>query len=338
MIYELVIDKELEQLCPALSAEELKQLEANIEDHGCLDEIVLWANHDKTIIDGHNRYRICKKLGKTYKTKSLAFKTKDEVKEWMLRNQIGRRNLTDSQRAMMAARLATLCQGRQEIKPEATSGLTQKQAAEAAGVSDRTIREAKQVIANGTPELQKQVTNGEVSVTSAAAVATLPKAEQKKVAAKGPDAVKAKAKEVKAAKKTPKPETKESGNEFLDNATKGVPSDVKDGHGDEVTGELRNVFEICHEFKEKRQALTNIKTWITQRLSHPGCAVLASGESRIKADIDNLDIELKFATPYCACVYCKNKMPKVANCTACKGRGWITQEIYKQAPKEMKRA
>jgi hypothetical protein len=110
-----------------------------------------------------------------------------------------------------------------------------------------------------------------------------------------------------------------------------------DGFGDEVTGELRHVFQIVSEFKEKRQQLTNLKTWITQRLNHPGAAVLASGESRIKADIDNLDIELKFAVPYCECVYCKNKMPKLANCNACKGRGWITQEIYKQAPKELKR-
>jgi len=117
-----------------------------------------------------------------------------------------------------------------------------------------------------------------------------------------------------------------------------TPQSVKDGFGDEVTGELRAAFAIRAEFQEKRQQLTNLKTWITQRVSHPGCAVLKSGESRIKTDIDNLDTELKFATPHCECVYCKNKMPKVANCNACKGRGWITQEIYKQAPKDLKRA
>lgn len=125
-----------------------------------------------------------------------------------------------------------------------------------------------------------------------------------------------------------------TGNEFLDMEL----APAVDAWGDEVTGELRHVFQVCAEFKEKRQQLTNLKTWITQRMNHPGCAVLASGESRIKTDIDNLDSELKFATPYCVCVYCKNKMPKLANCNACKGRGWITQEIYKQAPKELKRA
>lgn len=117
-----------------------------------------------------------------------------------------------------------------------------------------------------------------------------------------------------------------------------TPSEVKDGHGDEVTGDLRHVFEICEEFKEKRQMLTNLKTWVTQRIAHPGCAVLATAESRIKTDIDTVDRELKFATPFCVCVYCNNKMPKVANCTACKGRGWMTQDVYKAAPKEMKRA
>ena len=62
-----------------------------------------------------------------------------------------------------------------------------------------------------------------------------------------------------------------------------------------------------------------------------------SAKQRIVADLDNADSELKFSAPHCVCVYCENKPPKVANCTACKGLGWITEQIYKAAPKGLKR-
>lgn len=205
--YELKIDKELESLCPALSADELRLLEESIAADGCRDEIVLWANHDKTVIDGHNRYRICEKLKKPYKTLSLAFDSRDEVKLWMLRNQMGRRNLTDGQRAMMAARIATIGNGKHKQAAQICAAPTQAEAAKEAGVSRRTVQSAKQVIEQGTPELQKLVTDGELAVSVAAEVAKKPAKEQKKIVAKGPKAVAASAKESRAAAKSePLPE------------------------------------------------------------------------------------------------------------------------------------
>lgn len=345
MQYELKIDKELESLCPALSADELRLLEESIAADGCRDEIVLWANHDKTVIDGHNRYRICQKLGKPYKTMSLAFDSKDEVKLWMLRNQMGRRNLSDSQRAMMAARLTTISHGG-DRKTDQAANLpleTQAEIAEKFGVSERSVRSAKAVEKNGTPELQKLVTDGELAVSAAAEVAKKPRAEQKKIVARGAAAVakaakKPKAKPAQEAEAEPPTEEPKEDRSLSFNVAEFEPDEVTDAFGDDVVGDLRPAFMIRDEFKEKRQQLTNLKTWITQRVSHPGCAVLATAESRVKTDIDNLDRELKFAAPHCACVYCKNKMPKLANCNACKGRGWITEEIYKQAPKDLKRA
>jgi hypothetical protein len=212
--YELTIDPELESLCPALSADELRLLEESIESEGCRDEIVIWANHDKTVIDGHNRYRICKRLKLPYKTKSLAFVSKDEVKLWMLRNQMGRRNLSESQRAMMASRLTTISHGG-DRKTDQAANLpleTQAEIAEKFGVSERSVRSAKTVEKHGAPELQQAVTNGEVSVSAAAEVAKKPKAEQKKIVAKGPEAVTAAAKKSKADKKAaPTAEPKDYG-------------------------------------------------------------------------------------------------------------------------------
>lgn len=116
-----------------------------------------------------------------------------------------------------------------------------------------------------------------------------------------------------------------------------LTGESKDAFGTEAPDELRQVFEICEEFDAQRAKLTGIKSWMTQRVKHPGGALLAAAEQRIKTDIDHLDAELKFAKPYCVCVYCQNKSPKVANCSCCKGAGWMTEQLYKAAPKGLKR-
>jgi hypothetical protein len=108
---------------------------------------------------------------------------------------------------------------------------------------------------------------------------------------------------------------------------------AKDSLGHDLPAELRQAFEICAEFDAQRAKLTAIKTWMTQRVSHPGAAVLTDAAQRIKSDLDQADAEIKFAKPYCVCVYCKN----TGDCTACKGKGWLTEQVYKAAPKGLKR-
>ena len=144
--------------------------------------------------------------------------------------------------------------------------------------------------------------------------------------------------ETKDADDTPEPPTaKEPSGGLTFEPSEWEQESVKDGLGVEVTGELRKPFELIAEIQQQRQKLTAIKSWLTQRINHAGGLVLAAAQQRIVTDIDNADRELKFAAPFCQCVYCQNKMPKVANCEACRGRGWLTKEVYESAPKGMKR-
>jgi hypothetical protein len=53
------------------------------------------------------------------------------------------------------------------------------------------------VVANGSPELKQAMDRGEVSVSAAATLASLPPAEQREVIEKGPEAAKEKAKEIR---------------------------------------------------------------------------------------------------------------------------------------------
>jgi hypothetical protein len=89
----LRIDPDFQTLIPPLSASEFATLEASIQEKGCRDPLVVWAE-EKILIDGHNRYAICTAHGIPYQTVEMSFDSPNTVKVWMLLNQLGRRNLT----------------------------------------------------------------------------------------------------------------------------------------------------------------------------------------------------------------------------------------------------
>jgi hypothetical protein len=96
------IIEELKALIPALTGEEFSQLEENILSEGCREALILWKNNeDYVLIDGHNRYQICQKHKVDFKIVIKEFVGIEEVKGWMINNQLGRRNLTPSQQSYL---------------------------------------------------------------------------------------------------------------------------------------------------------------------------------------------------------------------------------------------
>ena len=91
----LQIDQEFKELIPPLSKEEFNLLEENILKFGCIDPICTWNN---TIIDGHNRYSICTKHNLKFNIQAFNFKLREEAKDWICANQLGRRNISDETR------------------------------------------------------------------------------------------------------------------------------------------------------------------------------------------------------------------------------------------------
>lgn len=86
------IDNEFKNLIPALTDEEYKGLEQSILSEGCRDALVLWGD---ILVDGHNRYEICTKHGIEYRTVQKEFGSRDDVKLWMIGNQLARRNISN---------------------------------------------------------------------------------------------------------------------------------------------------------------------------------------------------------------------------------------------------
>ncbi len=208
MTQNIQIDKEFQALIPPLSAEEKQQLEANIVADGCRDPLVVWGN---TLIDGHNRYEICTRLGLPFDTVEKEFESRDEVADWMDANALGRRNLHPNNFTLILGRrynrtkkaVGSVNQhtvARDQNDPQQKTA--DKLAAEY-NVSPATVKRAGQyadALSGGVAELNTAVTTGAVSVAAAADVATLPKAEQVEIVARGTREILQAAKEIRAAK------------------------------------------------------------------------------------------------------------------------------------------
>lgn len=94
----LKIDQEFKGLIPPLTEEEFKQLEQNCIKDGILESIKTWQG---VIVDGHNRYEIANNNGIPYKEQEIDFKSRADVIEWIIQFQMGRRNLTEEQKAYL---------------------------------------------------------------------------------------------------------------------------------------------------------------------------------------------------------------------------------------------
>lgn len=171
----LEIKEEFKKLIPSLTTEEFKQLEENCLAEGIREAILTWNGF---IIDGHNRYEIATKWNLDYQTKSKHFKDEKEVKEWMILNQFGRRNLINYQRSVLALELESLFrekakenqaiqfkgnslkQKSAEVKPIET----RKELAKVANVSHDTIAKVKVIEAKAPEEVKAKLSTGEVSI------------------------------------------------------------------------------------------------------------------------------------------------------------------------------
>ena len=126
---------ELQAFIPPLLSDELVQLEANIRKDGCREALLVWPTTQGTLsksddstpvyvlVDGHNRYGICQKIGADFRVNLVDFPSMEAVRNFMLENQLGRRNLTPEQTAYLRG-LRYLGEKGQRGKYERQSELT----------------------------------------------------------------------------------------------------------------------------------------------------------------------------------------------------------------------
>jgi len=106
---EFRIDPEFRGLIPPLDAVAREELVRSLQKEGCRDKLVICKLDDQyVLLDGHNRYEICKELGIQFETTEITVSDRIDAKIWIIKNQRARRNLDESQRAMLAVALKDL--------------------------------------------------------------------------------------------------------------------------------------------------------------------------------------------------------------------------------------
>ncbi len=117
---KIEIDPEFKSLIPPLGASEREQLESNLLCEGCRDPLVVWKGHN-ILLDGHNRYEICTSEGIDFKTVDIELPDRNAASDWIISNQLGRRNLTPEAVSYLRGRRYNL-QKRQGKRTDLTSG------------------------------------------------------------------------------------------------------------------------------------------------------------------------------------------------------------------------
>ena len=97
-VHELRIDDGFRNLIRPLLRQEYQQLESNLIADGCLTPIMTWNG---VIVDGHNRYEICRKHQIPFRTEERSFSCREEAVAWICANQLGRRNLSEETRKFL---------------------------------------------------------------------------------------------------------------------------------------------------------------------------------------------------------------------------------------------
>nr|WP_315463673.1 plasmid replication/partition related protein [uncultured Rhodoferax sp.] len=223
---DIIVNEELKAYIDPLTPEEHAALERSILTEGCRDALVLWGD---VLVDGHNRYGICRKHGLPFSTvQSTLFKSMDDVHLWMIDQHLGRRSVSDFQRGVLALRKreilavrqhqamadavalapAAPAQGEEATAPGAVADTpaapafkSREDLAKAARLSSSQVVMIEKIQKQAAPELVAAVKSGVISINAAAAVATLPAEEQVAAASAGKEELKQAAKRVRDAKR-----------------------------------------------------------------------------------------------------------------------------------------
>ena len=177
-LYDLAVDPEFRDLIPPLNEEELKLLEESLVADGCESPLTVWNG---VIVDGHNRYAICRKHEIPFAIQEKDFSSRDDAMLWMLRNQLGRRNLNSYQRVELVLKFEPLVKSAAEQRMLAgkaanpvptlaqgqTKGKTRDHLSEAAGVSHGTFAKAKKLVQSADEETKRELRAGKVTVNRA---------------------------------------------------------------------------------------------------------------------------------------------------------------------------
>lgn len=229
----IVVREDLKSYIEPLTPDEHDALERSLLAEGCRDALVLWGD---VLVDGHNRYGLCRKHGLPFNTvQNPRFQSIEDVHLWMIDQHLGRRSVSDYQRGVLALRKKEIVAARESAAKAAKKDAhmraevlgqaepldpiggepaaaaeppikSREEVAKAARLSPTQVTMIEKIQKQAAPEVVAAVRAGTISLNAAAAVAGLPVEEQVAAASAGKDELKQAAKRVRESTKKPREE------------------------------------------------------------------------------------------------------------------------------------
>lgn len=148
MRHQFEIDADIQALLPLPAPEEKSTLRTLLVSGKRVDDLVVLRikSEAKNVLgDGHTRREICLEEGIDFKTALVEVQDRAEAVNWVIRNQLGRRNLTDERRAYYIGKQYLTAKGqhggdRSATKVQELHFDTAQEIAEKNGVSPRTVK------------------------------------------------------------------------------------------------------------------------------------------------------------------------------------------------------
>lgn len=145
-------------LFPDMGEREYGALVEDVRRYGQREAVTLWRGQ---VVDGRHRVKACRELGLQVRTREWEG-PEEELTAYVVSLNLRRRHLTESQRGMVAAKLAT-----REVGSNQHAQICAPSQAEAAAllnVSRRTLQSAAEVLDSGDEGLIRAVERGERTV------------------------------------------------------------------------------------------------------------------------------------------------------------------------------
>lgn len=137
---------------PMIEGDSFEELKKDIKEQGLQQTII---TYEGKILDGRNRYKACKEIG--IEPRFEEYKGNNPL-QFVISLNLKRRHLNESQRAVVASKLANMNWGGDRSKSP-IGDLTQEEAAKIMNVSERSIQRIKQ-IEREAPEKLKDIELG----------------------------------------------------------------------------------------------------------------------------------------------------------------------------------
>jgi hypothetical protein len=313
------------ELFPVMSHPEFDRLCGDIASNGLQEEIVLYEGH---VLEGRNRYLACLARGVPPRFREYAGECGSPLAFVVTRN-LHRRHLNESQRALVAARLKPLFE--EEARRRQQAGLKQgehfpvcanlhqrekpgesarsaQRAAERLQVSARSVAAADKVKKQGVPELVEAVAAGQVAVSAASRIATLPALRQKQVLT----AIQAGVKPKQALA-----QVREEGQQAcgLDDAGRPLPEQAVPAF--QQRKELR---ALCRQMDALSREVA--------RLGNSAVGSFLEGH-RVQHHLREAKQAVWAAQPAHVCPSCQGGQ---SGCVLCRGQGWVTNGMHNNPP------